>query len=340
MEKARNSRSFHSTNRISATPLPNTVTGPAPPVPSPPTTSYDERVNRRLRQAEPLKHNGSHTVHLDARPLRTPSNDTLIIPPSKPQLASAIALEWSLLTSNTQALKQHLIPLTSSSGRALDLEEADKRDGIEGGGSRKRTDLVNMLMRYLDTDTLLCWAPEGQRTAVEEFTLRTTGKEMEKKDTSDSHPSLRQRQIQIALPIIGHLESVVFPGIRIQPVDSGSILPVAQSEETKAIIRGWISGLGSWDLAGLERTVLAGKSLLVGLRLIAEWSEQLAYPMRETKGNDAEARFGVAEACEACSVEVNWQTGMWGEVEDTHDVNKEDLRRQMGNAILLVAGAG
>jgi ATP synthase F1 complex assembly factor 2 len=49
-------------------------------------------------------------------------------------------------------------------------------------------------------------------------------------------------------------------------------------------------------------------------------------------------RFGIEEAAEASSLEVRWQTGQWGEVEDTHDVEKEDLRRQLGSAILLVSG--
>jgi len=40
------------------------------------------------------------------------------------------------------------------------------------------------------------------------------------------------------------------------------------------------------------------------------------------------------------SVEVVWQTGRWGEVEDTHDVEKEDVRRQLASAVLLVTGRG
>jgi ATP synthase F1 complex assembly factor 2 len=49
-------------------------------------------------------------------------------------------------------------------------------------------------------------------------------------------------------------------------------------------------------------------------------------------------RFGIKEATEASSLEVTWQTKQWGEVEDTHDVQKEDLRRQLGSAIILVGG--
>jgi ATP synthase F1 complex assembly factor 2 len=46
----------------------------------------------------------------------------------------------------------------------------------------------------------------------------------------------------------------------------------------------------------------------------------------------------VEEAARASSLEVDYQTGMWGEVEDTHDVEKEDVRRQFGSVILLVSG--
>jgi ATP synthase F1 complex assembly factor 2 len=39
-------------------------------------------------------------------------------------------------------------------------------------------------------------------------------------------------------------------------------------------------------------------------------------------------------------MEVAWQTRQWGEVEDTHDVEKEDMRRQLGSVVLLVGGHG
>jgi ATP synthase F1 complex assembly factor 2 len=50
------------------------------------------------------------------------------------------------------------------------------------------------------------------------------------------------------------------------------------------------------------------------------------------------SRFGIEEAAHASSLEVSWQTVQWGEVEDTHDVEKEDLKRQLGSAIILVGG--
>lgn len=99
-----------------------------------------------------------------------------------------------------------------------------------------------------------------------------------------------------------------------------------------------MTSLPAWELAALERAVLAGKSLCVAARLVVEWSEALRSP--RGGGNGHVEKFGIEEAAEACSLEVRWQTGKWGEVEDSHDVEKEDLKRQFGSVILLVAGTG
>jgi len=83
----------------------------------------------------------------------------------------------------------------------------------------------------------------------------------------------------------------------------------------------------------LERGVLAGKGLLGAVRLLVEWSPEL----RHLRG-EGEGVFGVEEAARAASLEVDWQTRMWGAVEDTHDVEREDVRRQLGSVVLLVSG--
>lgn len=87
--------------------------------------------------------------------------------------------------------------------------------------------------------------------------------------------------------------------------------------------------------------MLAGKSLCVAARLVCEWSEYLrADGMGGQRDGRGGGRFGIEEAAEACSLEVRWQTGRWGEVEDTHDVEREDMRRQFGSVILVVGGTG
>lgn len=259
-----------------------------------------------------------YQIFLDSRPVRTPSSTALTIPPSKPHLAHAIALEWDLLTSAQQALKNINIPMTSMTSRAQDVIEEEAK-----GGSKIRQDIIKTLMRYLETDTLLCWAPE-----------HSVHDAMQLEESDQRTESLRNIQARAARPIVTFLASHVWPGIEIKPVlEEDSIFPAQQSEVTKSIIQGWISGLPAYELAALERAGLASKSLLLAARLLVEWSEEF----RELqKMNDR--KFGIEEAAEAASIEVKWQTGMWGEVEDTHDVDNEDIRRQLGSVILLVSG--
>lgn len=185
-----------------------------------------------------------------------------------------------------------------------------------------------MLMRYLDTDTLLCWAPARPSQSSTPLADSAPG------------PTLRDLQMRTAQPIIAYLVTHVWPGVEIRPVlDDGSIVPASQPRGTREVIRGWIGGLGPWELAGLERAVLAGKSLCVGVRFLVEWGEGFA-GLREGVGGRGQGRFGIEEAAEACSLEVRWQTRVYGEVEDTHDVEREDVRRQLGSVVLVVSGTG
>ena len=196
-----------------------------------------------------------------------------------------------------------------------------------------RYDIINTLLRYLDTDTLLCWAPPSGSSASQE---------------SNQQGSLRELQIRTSKPILSYLTQRIWPGVELNPsLDEGSILPKSQPAATRAVIKGWMAGLPAWELVGLERAVLAGKSLCVGARLVCEWSESMRISMGSSVGGEPGSgrsegmeRFGIEQAAEACSLEVRWQTGRWGEVEDTHDVEKEDLRRQFGSVILVVSGTG
>lgn len=201
--------------------------------------------------------------------------------------------------------------------RALDIAAADAV--AVGSHSEIRATIAKTLIRYLDTDSILCWAPPA-------------GPYDHKNDAGES---LRDVQKRTAEDIVSFLTTHVWPGIEIVPVlDGHTIFPQSQSPGVREIIEGWITGLDAWEIAGLERAVLAGKSLVAAARFVAEWSEG---PVGKPSLN-AGPRFGVEEAAIATSLEVDWQTGQWGEVEDTHDVNKEDVRRQLGSVALLVSG--
>ncbi|PYI04474.1 ATP12-domain-containing protein [Aspergillus sclerotiicarbonarius CBS 121057] len=335
-------RSISTTALRSAIAHPITTHGPPPKAPSPASAHADQRqrdagsyqkseigpqpgktsavLKKRFWKNVDVKQkpDGDYQVLLDTRPIRTPSKDVLYIPSTKPYLAHAIALEWDVMTTAQQALKNHLIPLTSLAARAADIAREDAR-----GETTSRDQIVKTAMRYLDTDTLLCWVPEQNAYAAGE--VDGDGKRPE---------SLREAQIRVAQDTIAFLSTKVWPGVDIKPIlDSNSILPASQPQPTKDIIEKWISSLQAYDLAGLERGILAAKSLLIAVRLVSEWSESFRHVQRPGR-----ERFGIAEAAEASSLEVKWQTDMWGEVEDTHDVDKEDLKRQLGSVIVVVSG--
>lgn len=336
---------LHTTAGYSA--LPNNLPAFAGPPPEAPQASVSYplgRIARRKQQAESLRRGqnikdaksetllsrrfwrevsvkenekGDLQVLLDKRPVRLASKEPLALPKTKRALATAIAIEWDSLITSQQALKHHYIPLTSLTSRALDIQSAD-----EQGHSIIREQLQQMLMRYLATDTLLCWAPE-------------TNLHDPLETQKDGGFSLRQSQKAAAEPIIAYLATHIFPGVEIIPVlGADSIVPARQPQLTQDVIRGWIAGLPAFELAALERGVLATKSLLVAARVLVAYSthwQQLR--QQEPKSH----RFGIEEAAEAATLEVAHQTQQWGEVEDTHDVEKEDLRKQLGSAILLVS---
>ena len=264
-------------------------------------------------------------IVLDSRPVRTSTKAVLKIPHTKPQLATAVAHEWDSLVSAQQALKQHYIPLTALTSRAMDIDIADRDND-----PTVRDSITKMFMAYLRTDTLLCWAPERDlhdpsQNANANMDERAPG-------SAPAKETLRSRQIRTAQPIIKYLSDSVWPGVELKPaLESSSIMPTPQPEMTQQVVQGWISGLPAFELAGLERGVLATKSLCIATRLLTQWSSHFT-------GGDQRAVFGIEDAAEACSLEVLWQTAMWGEVEDTHDVDREDVKRQLGSVIMLVHG--
>lgn len=267
-------------------------------------------------------------VYLDQRPLRHPTTKEVIrVPRTKANLAAALAIEWDSMTSTQEAAKQHLVPLTSLVCRAIDIQADDQL-----ASPSIRQSIVTTLLAYLDTDALLCWAPPAGPHDI----LNAAGE------------SLRDVQKRTTDEVVSFLTTRTWPGIQIRPVlDGHSIVPQRQAEGVREVVQGWVAGLDAWELAGLERAVLAGKSLVTAARLVAQWSEGAAAKgaaaVAERLGGAAAepaSEFGAEEAAKAASLEVDWQATQWGEVEDTHDVNNEDVRRQLASVILLVSGSG
>jgi len=204
-------------------------------------------------------------------------------------------------------MKRYRTPLTQLVARVIDMHEPN-------ASTPSRDATISNVMRYLHTDTLIFYAPT---TPVE---CRDPNKR-----------TLRELQVEEAEPVVEWLTTVLWPGTRIEYNDGdlGFTAMVQQPPETVKAIREWLEGLSDWDLVALELATLASKSLLIGARLVAEWSPEVGV---------GERSWEIQEAAKAASVEVRYQTEIWGEVEDTHDVDREDLKRQLGAAWLLVLG--
>ncbi|KAI8888193.1 ATP12-domain-containing protein [Backusella circina FSU 941] len=90
-----------------------------------------------------------------------------------------------------------------------------------------------------------------------------------------------------------------------------------QPEETKAKLRKVIEGLDAMGLAAFERAVMSSKSFLIGLALIHR-------------------AVSVEDAAKAAHVEMNAQMDRWGEVEDSHDVEREYIRQTLGSVAIAL----
>jgi len=162
-----------------------------------------------------------------------------------------------------------------------------------------------MVLGYLSTDTLLCWAPSR--------TLNDAESKIETSSTAPRITSLRDVQMSTAMPIISYLTTHVWPGVELNPIlEEDSIMPTPQPAATTEVVRSWIQALPAFELAALERAVLATKSLTVATRLVVDWSGEFV-GLRERAAQPE--RFGIEEAARACSLETTWQTDVWGEVE-------------------------
>ncbi|KAJ7098059.1 hypothetical protein B0H15DRAFT_920738 [Mycena belliarum] len=97
-----------------------------------------------------------------------------------------------------------------------------------------------------------------------------------------------------------------------------SLLFNSQPDETKSKMDEILSTFDQWELAAMERATYTTKSFIIALALVRK-------------------HLTVEQASSAAQVEVASQIQRWGEVEDTHDVDFHDVRRQLGSAACLLS---
>lgn len=256
-----------------------------------------EKVTTKVQPEEPYK--GSFTVCLDDKSIKTPNGHPLIVPASKPVLANLIAHEWTVLPS--LKIKPHLVPLTSLASRAIDLTHGNSLDPNAEINAETLDNIIEALMPYLDTDTMLVFSP-----------------------TTDCEGKLRPAQEAEYRPIITYAEEFWAPynddkkSFKLNWLDTevSGFTGNKQGVEARKAVSNWIKSLDSWKLVALERATMSAKSLIIGMMLITN-------------------KMTVTEAVRAATLESVYQTELWGEVEDSHDVDFHDLKRTLGSAYVL-----
>ncbi|ORY79817.1 hypothetical protein BCR37DRAFT_403132 [Protomyces lactucae-debilis] len=273
------------------------VDGPQLPVAA--ATKLAEATLRRFWKKVAIEPSSlGYTVTLDSKPLKTPSGQVLQLPSSKKMLATLIAAEWAQVSS--ASIRQHQLPLTSLAARAIDHLDHHHRD---------RAQTAEQLLRYLDTDAVL---------------IHIDGPERLLKMQQDEWTPIR-------------LWGESFFGCKISflPADAG-IVTHRQSTETRQAAKTWLGTLDKWELAAFERSVYVTKSFLLSTLLVESQKQGLLVPTGTQDAAD-QGRVDVERIASLATLEVRYQTGLWGEVEDTHDVDHVDVRRQLASAVLLIA---
>jgi len=90
-----------------------------------------------------------------------------------------------------------------------------------------------------------------------------------------------------------------------------------QDAETRRVLREEVEKFDEFQMAALERATYASKSFLIGFALVY-------------------GRLSADQAASASHVEVTAQIKLWGEVEDAHDVDHQDVRKALGSAVCIL----
>lgn len=275
---------------------------------------------------------GHYEVCLDEKPLKTPLGNRLALPADKKQLAYLIGHEWDNLID--LKIKPNTLPLTSMASRATDLAVVHGAAEVDKNLVTKVGDLQDIkydILRYLDTDTCLIF------TVLEEY----EGK-------------LREKQEELYRPLIAEYEDYftefarknnLLPDpeykVKLEYLDceTDGLRGNRQSLTTQNIVLLWLDQLPIYDLVALEKAILSSKSFLCGASIlrsnVADTAKQAEFYQLNKGGEASYFKKSVEELVEMGNLETIFQTGEWGEVEDTHDVDNADWLRNLSSCALV-----
>jgi len=139
-------------------------------------------------------------------------------------------------------------------------------------------------------------------------------------DTICFHQDYPDALVELQKKHWGPILSWARDALKIEIHTFDSIFSTPQPAETSVKLDRIMSKFDPWQMAALERATYSSKSFLIGLALVL-------------------GKITVEEAALASTVEVSSQIQRWGEVEDSHDVDHQDVRRQLASAACLLEGS-
>lgn len=276
------------------------------------TNKLEKTLAKFWEKVSVTKTDDSHyVIQLDSKTIKTPLGFEMKIPDQKKSLAYLLANEWKSLPS--LQVKPFQVPLTSLTARCIDLEQAQHTDDVEI--KTKVGDLStikSLLQRYLDTDTMLVFAP-----------LEDCDGELRKEQEKCYRPLIKQME-DFFTKFADDGKQVVFTYL---DCEKDGLLGNTQTEHTKKAVFNYLDSLSTWDLAALEKAVLVSKSFIAGVTVL-----------RNADYND-DFNITIEELARLTTLETVLQTARWGEVEDTHDVDKVDIKRNLASAAIVAFNA-
>ncbi|KAG4302284.1 hypothetical protein PCANB_001560 [Pneumocystis canis] len=220
-----------------------------------------------------------YQIFIDNHPFKTASGKILEFPKRKRSLSHMIVQECC--SSAFKLFQYHLLPLTSLAIKAIDVFSIEN----------ERENKYKELIKYLDTDTILFYAPENE-SGGELLTLQ-------KKLWGPLH-EWAQKYWNVDILKIN--------------ADTG-IFSNAQPLKTKNKMISWMRTLDQWQIAALDRAISTSKSFIIGAKMVA---------MRNSLFDE---NLSAEKACDLAQLEVYFQTTRWGQIKDSHVSENEYIKQ-------------
>ncbi|KAG5519211.1 hypothetical protein PMAC_002299 [Pneumocystis sp. 'macacae'] len=250
------------------------------------TYNYDRK--NLLIDIDVKKIEDQYQIFENGNPLKTALGNIFKFPLRKRSFAYMVSQE--LRSFGLKRSEYHFLPLTSLANKAIDIFSSKST----------RENACNVLLKYLDTDTILIFAPESQSSG-ELLALQ-------KKSWEPLH-NWAQMYWKVNI-----FKTFCDLGINVH----------VQSQETKDKIALWMHTLDKWQFAALDRAVCASKSFIIGAKMIVMGNSLL---------NDY---LSPEEACDLAQLETDFQISQWGEIKESHNIEREDIRRLLRSANAII----